>query len=374
MRLKYKKGYKPKDLSLYYDIRKDIEAYPDAIIFVIFGGRATGKTYSALKYAIEKEERYIFMKRTDEDVENLILDAKAEKDGTREKTDLNPFKSINRDFEDCDFSPVKMKKGLAAFYNMFDEDHKTLSGYCMSLNKVAKYKGGDFSDCDLIIFDEFVPTKYQTVRKAEGTALLDLYLTVSRDREMRGKSALKLLCLANADDVASPTTEALQITDDIAKMAMQGRSTLYNEDRYILIHRLTDNKKQRAELSKMKIYQTMKNTAWADMSLNNNFAYNDFSDVQGKNRMKGYKARAAFLYQRHTYYIYSTDEGLYHISESKTDQNVRIYDLSKESEQNAFYYDYVFDIRDSWLNGGVSFCKYTVKDVILNFKKYFTIY
>ena len=191
---------------------------------------------------------------------------------------------------------------------------------------------------------------------------------------MRGKSALKLLCLANADDVASPTTEALQITDDIAKMAMQGRSTLYNEDRFILIHRLTDNKKQRAELSKMKIYQTMKNTAWADMSLNNNFAYNDFSDVQGKNRMKGYKARAAFLYQRHTYFIYSTDEGQYHISESKTDQTVRTYDLSKESEQNAFYYDYVFDIRDAWLNGGVSFCKYTVKDVILNFKKYFTIY
>ena len=90
--------------------------------------------------------------------------------------------------------------------------------------------------------------------------------------------------------------------------------------------------------------------------------------------MKGYKARAAFLYQRHTYFIYSTDEGQYHISESRTDQEVRIYDLSKESEQNAFYYDYVFDIRDAWLNGGVSFCKYTVKDVILNFKKYFTIY
>ena len=115
MKLKYKKAYKPKNPALYYDIRKDIEEYPEAIIYIIFGGRSTGKTYSALRYAIEEEKRYLFMKRTDDDVENLVLDANAEKDkGKREKTDLNPFKSINRDFEKCNFAPVKMKKGLAA--------------------------------------------------------------------------------------------------------------------------------------------------------------------------------------------------------------------------------------------------------------------
>lgn len=375
MKLKYKKAYKPKNPSLYYDIRKDIEAYPDAIIYIIFGGRSTGKTYSALRYAIEQEKRYLFMKRTDDDVENLVLDANAEKDkDKREKTDLNPFKSINRDFEKCNYTPLKMKKGLAAFYNQIDDDTKVLSGYCMSLNKVSKYKGADFSDVEYIIFDEFVPTKYQVVRKAEGMALLDLYMTVSRDREQRGREAVKLFCLANADDVSSPTTEALQITDTIAKMAMSGQSVIYDPDRYILIHRLTDNKELMRAQAQNKIYKTMAGTSWLDMSLSNQFAYNDFSDISSKCRMKGMKARAAFMYERKLYYVYSTDEGYYYIGEQKTDQPVRIYDLKKESEQNAFYYDFVFEIRDMWLNGGVAFCKYTIKDLFLNYHKIFTIY
>ena len=375
MILKYKKGFKPKNPALYYDIRKDIKAYPDAIIYIIFGGRSTGKTYSALRYAIESERRYLFMKRTDDDVENLVLDAQAEKSkGKREKTDLNPFKSINRDFEGCNYTPLKMKKGLAAFYNQIDDETKELSGYCMSLNKVSKYKGADFSDVDFIIFDEFVPTKYQIVRKAEGIALLDLYMTVSRDREQRGKEAVKLICLANADDVSSPTTEALQITDTIVKMAMSGQALIYDPDRYILIHRLTDNKDLMKEQAKNKIYQTMKNTAWLDMSLSNQFAYNDFTDISSKIRMKGMKARADFIYERNLYYIYSTDEGVYYIGEQATDQKVKIYDLKRESEQSAFYYDFVFEVRDMWLNGAVTFGKYTIKDLFLNYNKIFTIY
>ena len=129
-----------------------------------------------------------------------------------------------------------------------------------------------------------------------------------------------------------------------------------------------------AEQAKNKIYQTMKGTAWADMSLSNQFAYNDFSDISSKIRMKGLKARAAFIYERNLYYVYSTDEGYYYIGEQKTDQQVRIYDLKRESEQNAFYYDYVFEIRDQWLNGQATFGKYTIKDMFLNFHKIFTIY
>ena len=128
------------------------------------------------------------------------------------------------------------------------------------------------------------------------------------------------------------------------------------------------------EQAKNKIYQTMKNTAWLDMSLSNQFAYNDFTDISGKIRMKGMKARAAFIYERNLYYIYSTDEGVYYIGEQATDQKVKIYDLKRESEQSAFYYDFVFEVRDMWLNGAVTFGKYTIKDLFLNYNKIFTIY
>ena len=53
-------------------------------IFVI-GGRATGKTYGALKYIIESGRKFLFLRRTQSQIDLVG------------KPDFSPFKSVCRD-------------------------------------------------------------------------------------------------------------------------------------------------------------------------------------------------------------------------------------------------------------------------------------
>ena len=47
----------------YYHIGKDIEVFPDAVIYIVWSRRGPGKTYSALRYPYHKF-RTLYMKRT----------------------------------------------------------------------------------------------------------------------------------------------------------------------------------------------------------------------------------------------------------------------------------------------------------------------
>ena len=41
--------------NMYYNIRDDVNAYPDAWCYIIVGGRNTGKTYGCLKMHLEDD-------------------------------------------------------------------------------------------------------------------------------------------------------------------------------------------------------------------------------------------------------------------------------------------------------------------------------
>lgn len=374
MELIYKIGKRPENPDLYYNIAKDIKDYPEAIIFICFGGRFTGKTFSSLKYCIENDLKFIFMKRTNDDVDQLINTSSNNENC--DDINLDPMADLNTTYVDLNYKPVKLSSGFGAYYQ-FEDDKPTgdVKGYIMSLNKVAKYKGmGALKDCDIIIFDEFVPTQYQIVKRGEGQALLDLYLTVTRDREIRGLSPIKLICLANADNVVSPTSEELNITDIVANMETTGQSIHYIEDRYILIHKIIDNKELMKKQAKTKIYQTMSGTSWADMSLGNKFAYNDFSDIQRKMRMKNYKAIAKFKYKNVLYFIYQhLETGDIYICNNRSTLDIPEYNLKIESQQSKFYYDFVLDILDAWAEGQCKFNSYSIKYLFRNYKKIYNI-
>ena len=50
--------------NYYYNIKDDIEKYPDAWAVFAWSGRSTGKTYSTLKYMLDEGRRFIFLKRS----------------------------------------------------------------------------------------------------------------------------------------------------------------------------------------------------------------------------------------------------------------------------------------------------------------------
>lgn len=358
--------------NYYYNIETDLEAYPNAWCVVVIGGRNTGKTYGTLNHSLKKHKMFTFLKRTIEDVD--LLCSGSGRIGSKQSSygvDLSPFKAINRD-EHTNVKAFSIWSGLGGFWHANDEGAEGLPiGYLVSLSAVSKVKGFDLSDSEYLIFDEFIPQPWERVNRKEGEQLMDLYKTISRDKEHRGLPPLKLICLANAVAISNPTTNILEITDDIAQMQAVGESVRYLEDRGILIHILNDNDEFREKEHSTLLYNAMGQTAWGQMAFDNQFAYNDFSNVSHV-RLKNYQPVTSFTYKRTDYFVYQKD-GQYYITRSRHTGGLKHYDLNKENDQKAFYYDYAIDLRNECINGRVKFEQYTLYDIIVNYKKYFQI-
>lgn len=356
----------------YYDIDDDIAAF-DGWCYLVFGGRNTGKTYGALKSCLINKRKFVFIKRTNEDVD--LLCAGSGRIGTKQNeygVDLSPFKSINRDMH-TDVKAFSIKKGLGGFWHCDPEDGTPAGlpiGYLISLNSVTRFKGFDLSESDWLIFDEFVPQPWDRVNRKEGEQLMDLYKTVSRDREHRGMDPLKLICLANATSISNPVTNILEVTDIVADMQVKGESVYQDPVRGIFIHLINENADFRAKEQESMIYKAMGNTAWGRMAFDNVFAYNDLSNI-GRSRLKGYKPITAFIYKDKEWYVYMK-EGRYFLT-SSPNNIVELFDLSKENDQKRFWMEYAYDLRNECIDGKMIFESYSMYDLIVNYRKIFDV-
>ncbi|MBO7713731.1 MAG: phage DNA encapsidation protein [Methanobrevibacter sp.] len=350
----------------YYDLKDDLAKYPDAWCYLIWSARSDGKTYSTLRYCVENKKKFAFIKRTIDDVNMLCTHAKS--DDT--KLNVSPFKPLNRDFG-WNYMPIKVNKGFAGFYNC-DENDKPYGdpvGYAVALAIATDVKGFDISEVDYIIFDEFIPARYARVKRTEGAALLDIYMTAKRDRKQRGREELKLVCIANATSINNPTFQVLEVTDIAARMDMTNTEYYYDQ-RKIMMHFIPGvelEQKNPEDLDGIEI--AMMGTEWAAMSFGGHFAYDDFTAVKHI-RLKGYQPLTAVRYNRKEYYIYIKD-GYYYMCKSKA--KVEIYDLSRENEQKRFFYDYVFRLRDATISNRMAFSDYSMYDLIINYKNIFKI-
>jgi len=360
--------------NYYYDIADDLNDYPDCWAYIVIGGRNTGKTYGALWNTVKEKKIFTFLKRTKEDVE--LLCSGYGTIGTKKSTfgiDLSPFKSINRDKHTNIHSyMVNSKAGIGGFWECNDdgEPEGLPQGYIIPLSCVQKVKGFDLSDCSYLIFDEFIPQPWERVSRKEGEQVMDVYKTIARDREHRGLAPLKLIALANATSISNPLMNILEITDIVAEMQSKNIPYLYIEERGIFIRVLNDNKDFQDKEKQSIVYKAMGDTAWGRMAFENEFAYNDFTKV-GRLNLKGYSPRTAFSYKHKTYYIYTKD-GIYYITSSQAKVS-KIYDLAVESDQKLFYVEWIIDLKNRCIDGKMLFEKYSLYDIVMNYKKYFQI-
>ena len=350
----------------YYDIREDIEKYPDAWCYIIYSHRGPGKTYSTLKYANDSNTPFIFMKRTDLDVEVICV--------SEDSFDLSPFKPINRDTGSRVY-PTLLRKGMGLFHR-YDEEGEVSGapiGCILSLNKVSKYKGFDLSEFDWLIFDEFIPPIGEKVNRKEGDMLLELYMTVSRDRLLRGKKPLKLILLANASSISTPITNTLEITDTLAEMGAFGMAEYYDQEKAIYIHHLIEPEYQIVGEND-PLRKALGHTAWGKMAFEGEFAYNDFSNVV-KNNIKSMRPYCKLYYKTHTYYVYYREyDSTFYFTESAFNQKgIPTYDLNKEMGQNLFYREKWIDLRNACVEDRVKFSKYSMYDLLTNYKNFFKI-
>ena len=366
-----------KSKKYYYSVADDIAMYPDAWCIIAIGGRGTGKTYGALKDCYINHRQFVFVKRTNDDVE--LLCAGSGRYGKKQEgsADISPFRPINRDLM-CNVHPFTISKGLAGFWDCKqNEEGDNIPqgesiGKILSLNAVSKYSGFDMSDADWMIFDEFVPRSWERVLRSEGDQMLDLYKTIARDREHRGRDPLKLILLANSVNISSPATNVLEVADAIAEAHLMHREYTYIEDRGILIHIIrTSEDFQHVERGSI-LYKAMGETAWGQMAFENNFSYNDFSAVK-KLQLKNFRPVCCYIYKRKGVYVYQKD-GKYYLCRSRANlPENKVYDLQIETEQKRFYYDYALDLRNESIEGNVAFETYGMYELITNYHKIFVL-
>ena len=355
----------------YYNLWDDLESWPDMWCYVIIGGRNTGKTYSALNGCRERGLPFVFIKRTMEDVD--LLCAGSGKLGTKQNEfamDLSPFVPINRDTGDT-IKAFKIKKGLGGFWRTDEEGLPAGEqvGTLLAMNAGAKFKGFDMSENDLMIFDEFIPQPWERVMKKEGDMLLDLYKTISRDREHRGRDPLKLVLLANATRASNPVMNTLEITDDVVQMDLLNLEYMPLEERGIFIHRLPDSGRFYDREKESAIYKAMAGTAWGQMALDNTFAYDDFSNV-AKARIKGAVPLYSIIYKKEHWFVYQR-AGQMIITKSPFNARKKVYDLNRDNGQRAFRRQRYVDLLNRTTLDQVVYETYTMYDVLVNFPDYF---
>lgn len=355
----------------YYHLTEDLLAYPDAWCYVIWSARGPGKTTSACWAGYYLKKPFIYIKRTNDDIK-LICGA------NQYGFDPSPYAVVNR-LHGCNVKafPIEGLKGMGFFARADDEGQPQdgqAVGTILSMNYFNKVKGADFSNNDWIVFDEFIPQagSWKMGGDSEGTALLDLYKTVQRDRTKRGLPEPKLILFANAESIESPITNVLEITDNIAEMTVTGTEFSYIKNRGILLHWIRDVNPSNLETD--GIYKAMAGTAWGRKTFEGEFSNNDFTMIVPKKRLTNMFPLCSVVYQNRTSYLYQHKEtGEYRFCFSGTEQPVPCYDMAKVSDVRRFYIDFIFDIKNAIGNRAITFQTYSLFEIIKNYTQKFKV-
>lgn len=244
-------------LNIQYILR-----FPVPFIFCV-GGRGTGKTYGALKYCLENDVRFLYMRRTQSQADLI------------NRPEFSPFKAVSADMG-VDIISVPVTKYNAAFYHAVQNDEGKLTpqglpiGYTLALSTVSNLRGFDASDCDLLIYDEFIPEKHERPLKEEGAAFFNAYETINRNRELKGEKPLKVLCLANANNITNAMFTELNVVDKVNGMYQKGQAVTINEQRGYAIILLSESPIS-AQKKDTAIYKLTQGTDFYNMAADNSF-------------------------------------------------------------------------------------------------------
>ena len=245
--------------SGYLNIR-GILSYNCTFNFIV-GVRATGKTYGALSTVLDDHIKFMLMRRTQAQADLI------------NKPDFSPFKPV------CDDKHIEITTASVSKYNAkFVLDDETI-GYTCALSTIANMRGFDASDVKLLIYDEFIPERHERPIKSEGAAFLNAYETINRNRELKGKRPLTVLCLANAFDIANPIFLELGLVGIAEKMKQNGRELYIDRDKSILIL-LPDSNKIMKQKNETALYKLTEGSEFKAMALNNDFIYNPTENIK----------------------------------------------------------------------------------------------
>lgn len=258
----------------------------------IIGGRGTGKTYTALSLCYDISLcgcKFLYIRHRGTQTQTIV-----------NKTG-NPFKAINTDFQLDIKASYCDKDGIGNFTNGKTGE---IIGYASALSISGKLRGFDLSDVDVIVWDEFILAPNEPRLKDELGLLLNLYETVNRNREMKGQKPVIVICLSNATKLNSPILIGLNLMKQIENMLNSGENVYTDRGRSVRLELLknvpiTEKKKQTA------LYRLTEGTHFYSHAIENEFAYDNFSDIRKIKNLNEYTPYIHFL----DLYVYRHKEG-----------------------------------------------------------------
>lgn len=233
-------------------------------LLIVIGGRGIGKTYSALTFLLEKQnKRFIYMRNT-----VIQLDECSCEFG-------NPFKKWSQDHDRTIW--MEKEKNHATIYEQTDSDSQNIIGYGVALSTFENLRGVDLSDVDYVLFDEFIERKKFTFD--QFSSFVHFYETVNRNRELFGEEPLKVILLSNSQKLDNPILAGYGLIPVIENMIRNGQKKWRNKGMTVLL--------PESEISDLKAqtenYKLINGSKIADENLKNKFAFDSFYGVKKRN-------------------------------------------------------------------------------------------
>lgn len=253
--------------------------------FQVFAGpRGDGKTFSSLRAQVMEERdtddwhikddfefnKFIYLRRRQSEVQ--IATAQT----------ANPFKGINLKYGIDVVPKYSSREKYSTFFVTNDDGIRVPVGYGAALSTFASLRGVNFEDVSTIIFDEAIPESTQIKMAGEGNALLNLYESVNRNRELFGKPPVKLYILSNAVDLGADIYVTLRIVSVIAHLMENNQSRATFKERGLYIELLGDSDFRSAKAD-TALYRLTAGSEFASFALDNEFVSNDTSHVRNVN-------------------------------------------------------------------------------------------
>ena len=209
-----------------------------AVFKMVVGARGVGKTYGVFKWCINNKKRFIYLRRL-----KTQLDLCAKVTG-------NPFRKICIDMG-INIVPVKSDGVITFRYDTKDGDIVAVG---VALSTVATVRGVDFSEYDVIIFDESIAMAGEKPIKDEFNTLLNFYETVNRNRGLEGTPEVQMVLLGNANKLSNPYFTGWHFTKTAIKMIRGNQMVYRTQDGTRLMVLLMDSpiSEQKAETALYK--------------------------------------------------------------------------------------------------------------------------
>lgn len=311
----------------------------------VTGARRTGKTFGTIKYLIEHEEKYIYLRRTGTELEACALD------------EFSPYVDINKKLG-TNIHAQKMGKNALGFYEMSGEK-KTLHAPGVALSTFYNVRGISGAEYKRIVYDEFIPEKTARPIKGEFDAWANAYETLNSNRELEGLEPIQMIMLANSNMAANPLFMGLGLVRQLEKMKRGGVIYWADDARGVLLVNVEGSpisqKKKATALGRLT-----KGTDFAGMAYDNDYAFDDFSGIGSRSlkEFRPYKAVGEICIYKHK----SRKE--YYVSEHFAGAPERF--GSTEREIEAFSRGAGI-LRDAYLSGCVTFENYLTKVLFIKY-------